>query len=74
MNTDKFTGKAEVYTKARPGYPDDAIEFIRAWCRLIRCLQTYHKQIERNRGPALVCTAHTSPRSQPRSADGDCRC
>ena len=28
MNTEIFTGKAEVYAKARPGYPDAAIEYI----------------------------------------------
>ena len=30
MNTDKFTGKAQAYAKARPGYPDESIEYIRA--------------------------------------------
>ena len=29
MNTDKFTGKAQAYAKARPGYPDETIEYIR---------------------------------------------
>ena len=28
MNTEKFTGKAEAYAKARPGYPDAAIDYI----------------------------------------------
>lgn len=28
MNTNLFTGKAEVYDAARPGYPDAAIEYI----------------------------------------------
>ena len=28
MNKEKFTGKAEAYTKARPGYPDAAIDYI----------------------------------------------
>ena len=32
MNTEKFTGKAEAYAKARPGYPEEAIEYI---CSLI---------------------------------------
>lgn len=30
MNTEKFTGKAEVYAKARPGYPDAAIDYIKS--------------------------------------------
>mgnify|MGYP001346007188 FL=1 len=30
MNTELFTGKAEVYEKARPGYPDGAIDYIAA--------------------------------------------
>jgi len=29
MNTEIFSGKAELYAKARPGYPDAAIEYIR---------------------------------------------
>ena len=29
MNTEIFTGKAEAYAKARPGYPDMAIDYIR---------------------------------------------
>lgn len=29
MNTDKFTGKAHAYAESRPGYPDEAIEYIR---------------------------------------------
>ena len=29
MNTDAFTNRAQAYTKARPGYPDEAIEYIR---------------------------------------------
>lgn len=29
MNTECFTGKAQAYAQARPGYPDEAIEFIR---------------------------------------------
>jgi ubiquinone/menaquinone biosynthesis C-methylase UbiE len=28
MSTDKFTGKAEAYAKARPGYPNAAIDYI----------------------------------------------
>lgn len=28
MNTELFSGKAEVYAKARPGYPDAAMEYI----------------------------------------------
>ena len=28
MNTDLFTGKAEAYAKARPGYPDAAVDYI----------------------------------------------
>jgi ubiquinone/menaquinone biosynthesis C-methylase UbiE len=28
MNTELFTGKAEAYAKARPGYPDAAMEYI----------------------------------------------
>ncbi|MEN6316201.1 MAG: class I SAM-dependent methyltransferase [Clostridiaceae bacterium] len=28
MNTELFTGKAEVYAKARPGYPDAAMDYI----------------------------------------------
>ena len=28
MNTEKFTGKAEAYAKARPGYPGAAIEYL----------------------------------------------
>jgi len=30
MNTDAFSGRAEAYTKARPGYPDEAVEYIRS--------------------------------------------
>ena len=30
MNTDAFTGRAEAYVRARPGYPDAAIDYIRA--------------------------------------------
>jgi ubiquinone/menaquinone biosynthesis C-methylase UbiE len=30
MNTDAFTGRAQAYTQARPGYPDEAIEYIRS--------------------------------------------
>jgi len=29
MNTEKFTGKAESYAKARPGYPDAAMDYIK---------------------------------------------
>jgi len=29
LNTEIFTGKAEVYAKARPGYPEAAMEYIR---------------------------------------------
>ena len=32
MNTDLFTGKAEAYAKARPSYPDAAIDYI---CSLV---------------------------------------
>ena len=28
MNTDKFAGRAQAYTNARPGYPDEAMEYI----------------------------------------------
>jgi len=28
MNTDKFTGRAQAYAEARPGYPDEAIKYI----------------------------------------------
>ena len=28
MNTEKFTGKAHSYAKARPSYPDEALEYI----------------------------------------------
>jgi len=28
MNTEAFTGKAQAYVKARPGYPDEAMEYI----------------------------------------------
>ena len=28
MNTEKFTGKAQAYANARPGYPDEAVEYI----------------------------------------------
>ena len=30
MNTEKFTGKAQSYTNARPGYPNEAIAYIRS--------------------------------------------
>ena len=30
MNTEAFTGKAQAYANARPGYPDEAIEYIRS--------------------------------------------
>jgi ubiquinone/menaquinone biosynthesis C-methylase UbiE len=30
MNTEKFTGKAQAYAEARPGYPDEAIQYIRS--------------------------------------------
>ncbi|MCL2165425.1 MAG: class I SAM-dependent methyltransferase [Oscillospiraceae bacterium] len=30
MNTEAFTGRAQAYGKARPGYPDEAIEYIRS--------------------------------------------
>ena len=29
MNTEKFTGKAQAYANARPGYPDEAMEYIK---------------------------------------------
>ena len=29
MNTEAFTGRAQAYAKARPGYPDEAMEYIR---------------------------------------------
>jgi len=29
MNTDKFTGKAQAYAYARPGYPNDAVDYIK---------------------------------------------
>jgi len=29
MNIGAFTGRAEAYAKARPGYPDEAVEYIR---------------------------------------------
>ena len=29
MNTDQFTGKAQAYADARPGYPDEVMEYIR---------------------------------------------
>lgn len=32
MNTEKFTGRAEAYAKARPGYPGEAIAYI---CSLV---------------------------------------
>lgn len=32
VNTEKFTGKAEVYAKARPGYPDAVVDYI---CSLV---------------------------------------
>ena len=28
VNAEKFTGKAQAYAKARPGYPDEAVEYI----------------------------------------------
>jgi SAM-dependent methyltransferase len=28
MNTEAFTGRAQAYVKARPGYPDEAMEYI----------------------------------------------
>lgn len=28
MNTELFSGKAEIYAKTRPGYPDDAMDYI----------------------------------------------
>jgi len=28
MNTEQFTGRAQAYVKARPGYPDEAMEYI----------------------------------------------
>jgi len=30
MNTEAFTGRAQAYVKARPGYPNEAIEYIRS--------------------------------------------
>ena len=30
MSTEAFTGRAQAYTKARPGYPGEAIEYIRS--------------------------------------------
>ncbi|MDR0287953.1 MAG: class I SAM-dependent methyltransferase [Clostridiales bacterium] len=33
MNTELFTGKAEAYAKARPGYPDSAIDYIASLAR-----------------------------------------
>jgi len=30
MNTELFTGKAQVYAKARPGYPDAVLEYIKS--------------------------------------------
>jgi len=33
MNTQAFTGKAQAYTQARPGYPDEAMEYI---CKLAK--------------------------------------
>ena len=32
LNTEKFTGKAQAYAKARPGYPDEAVEYV---CSLV---------------------------------------
>ncbi|MDR0294063.1 MAG: hypothetical protein LBH95_07930 [Oscillospiraceae bacterium] len=32
MNTDLFTGKAQAYASARPGYPDKAMAYIRSLC------------------------------------------
>ena len=32
MNTDGFTGKAQAYAAGRPGYPDNAVEYI---CSLV---------------------------------------
>ena len=29
MNTKKFTGKAQAYAYARPGYPNDAVDYIK---------------------------------------------
>jgi ubiquinone/menaquinone biosynthesis C-methylase UbiE len=29
MNTENFTGRAQAYTNARPGYPDETMEYIR---------------------------------------------
>jgi len=29
MNIEAFTGRAQAYVKAHPGYPDEAIEYIR---------------------------------------------
>ena len=28
MNTEAFTGRAQAYMKARPSYPDEAMEYI----------------------------------------------
>jgi 16S rRNA A1518/A1519 N6-dimethyltransferase RsmA/KsgA/DIM1 with predicted DNA glycosylase/AP lyase activity len=33
MNTENFSGKAQAYAAARPGYPDEAIEYIRSLVR-----------------------------------------
>ena len=30
MNTKIFTGKAQAYAAARPGYPNEAIDYIRS--------------------------------------------
>ena len=30
MNTEAFTGRAQAYTKARPSYPNGAIDYIRS--------------------------------------------
>jgi len=30
MNTELFTGKAQSYAKARPGYPDAVLEYIKS--------------------------------------------
>ena len=31
MNTEKFTGKAQAYANARPGYPNEAMEYIKTF-------------------------------------------
>jgi len=35
MNTEGFTGKAQAYAAARPGYPDESIV---KYCRLHKCI------------------------------------